>query len=206
MSFDTLHQGWRAAGWTRSPTSRITNGSDRRHRTLESTAEAGEVNRCVSGNLVSPPFVDPHFHMDATLSYGLPRINASGTLLEGIALWGELKPLLTHEAVIERALRLLRLGRLNGAARHPHPCRCLRRPAAGSRGAARGAKRSRTISTCSLSPFRRTGFTAHRTRARTPSAPSTGRRCGRRHPAFRAHHGRWPGVGDGSARSPPSAG
>ncbi|MEI5679888.1 MULTISPECIES: amidohydrolase family protein [unclassified Mesorhizobium] len=56
------------------------------------------------GNLISPPFVDPHFHMDATLSYGLPRINASGTLLEGIALWGELKPLLTHEAVKQRAL------------------------------------------------------------------------------------------------------
>ena len=42
--------------------------------------------------------------MDATLSYGLPRVNASGTLLEGIALWGELKPLLTAEALIERAL------------------------------------------------------------------------------------------------------
>jgi len=55
--------------------------------------------------LVSPPFVDPHFHMDATLSLGLPRMNESGTLLEGIALWGELKPLLTHEAVVERALR-----------------------------------------------------------------------------------------------------
>jgi len=54
--------------------------------------------------LVAPPFVDPHFHMDATLSYGLPRVNASGTLLEGIALWGELKPLLTHEAVKSRAL------------------------------------------------------------------------------------------------------
>lgn len=57
-----------------------------------------------TGNLVAPPFVDPHFHMDATLSYGIPRINASGTLLEGIALWGELKPLLTHEAVKQRAL------------------------------------------------------------------------------------------------------
>ena len=43
--------------------------------------------------------------MDATLSLGLPRLNQSGTLLEGIALWGELKPLLTHEAVAERALR-----------------------------------------------------------------------------------------------------
>ncbi len=56
------------------------------------------------GQLLSPPFVDAHFHMDATLSYGLPRVNQSGTLLEGIALWGELKPLLTQEALIERAL------------------------------------------------------------------------------------------------------
>ncbi|SFH03719.1 amidohydrolase family protein [Ensifer sp. OV372] len=66
-------------------------------------AEAGRVVDA-SGDLVSQPFVDPHFHMDATLSYGLPRINASGTLLEGIALWGELKLLLTHEAVKQRAL------------------------------------------------------------------------------------------------------
>lgn len=57
-----------------------------------------------AGSLVSPPFVDAHFHMDATLSYGLPRVNASGTLLEGIALWGELKPQLTQEALVERAL------------------------------------------------------------------------------------------------------
>ena len=58
-----------------------------------------------AGRLVSPPFVDCHFHMDATLSLGIPRMNQSGTLLEGIALWGELKPLLTVEAVMERALR-----------------------------------------------------------------------------------------------------
>lgn len=57
------------------------------------------------GYLVSPPFIDAHFHMDATLSLGIPRLNMSGTLLEGIALWGELKPILTHEAVIDRALR-----------------------------------------------------------------------------------------------------
>src|SRR5471030_2925789 len=57
------------------------------------------------GDLVSPPFVDAHFHMDATLSYGLPRVNQSGTLLEGIALWGELKPQLAQEALIERALQ-----------------------------------------------------------------------------------------------------
>jgi len=56
------------------------------------------------GDLVTPPFVDAHFHMDATLSYGLPRVNQSGTLLEGIAVWGELKPQLTQDALIERAL------------------------------------------------------------------------------------------------------
>jgi cytosine/creatinine deaminase len=56
------------------------------------------------GQLLSSPFVDAHFHMDATLSYGLPRVNQSGTLLEGIALWSELKPLLTQEALIERAM------------------------------------------------------------------------------------------------------
>ena len=66
-------------------------------------AAAGEVID-VAGQLVTPPFVDAHFHMDATLSYGLPRVNQSGTLLEGIALWGELKPLLTQEALVARAL------------------------------------------------------------------------------------------------------
>ena len=56
-------------------------------------------------HFVTPPFVDSHFHMDATLSYGLPRVNKSGTLLEGIKLWGELKPNLTADAIKERALK-----------------------------------------------------------------------------------------------------
>lgn len=67
------------------------------------SAEAGEVFDA-TGCLVSPPFCDPHFHMDATLSYGSPRINASGTLLEGISLWGELKPIQTEEEIERRAL------------------------------------------------------------------------------------------------------
>jgi cytosine deaminase len=58
-----------------------------------------------TGDLVSPPFVDPHFHMDAVLSYGLPRVNASGTLLEGIGLWGELREIATVDEMVERALR-----------------------------------------------------------------------------------------------------
>src|SRR3954467_9005225 len=70
-----------------------------------SLAATGAREIDAGGDLVTPPFVDAHFHMDATLSYGLPRVNESGTLLEGIALWGELKPQLTQEALIGRALR-----------------------------------------------------------------------------------------------------
>jgi len=70
---------------------------------LPDNVQAGEVIDA-TGDLVSPPFVDPHFHMDATLSYGLPRINASGTLLEGIALWGELKEVVTVDEMVERGL------------------------------------------------------------------------------------------------------
>ena len=76
---------------------RIVNVSQRIDAAAARTVDA-------QGMLLSPPFVDAHFHMDSTLTYGMPRVNASGTLLEGIALWGELKPLLTQEAIVERAL------------------------------------------------------------------------------------------------------
>jgi cytosine deaminase len=58
------------------------------------------------GRLATPPFVDSHFHLDSTLTYGQPRVNASGTLLEGIELWGELKPHLTAENIKTRAMTL----------------------------------------------------------------------------------------------------
>ena len=67
-------------------------------------AEAGRVIDA-TGDLVAPPLVDPHFHMDATLSYGLPRVNASGTLLEGISLWGELREIATVDEMVDRAVR-----------------------------------------------------------------------------------------------------
>jgi cytosine deaminase len=66
-------------------------------------AEAAEVIDA-TGKLVSQPLIDCHFHMDATLSYGTPRVNASGTLLEGIALWGELKKLQSREDIVARAM------------------------------------------------------------------------------------------------------
>jgi cytosine deaminase len=56
--------------------------------------------------LVCPPFIDSHVHLDSTLSLGLPRMNLSGTLLEGISLWGELKPSLTRDIIYARARKL----------------------------------------------------------------------------------------------------
>jgi len=66
------------------------------------------------GYLLTAPFVDSHFHMDATLTYGRPRVNQSGTLLEGIALWSEVKPLLDAEDIKSRAHQLCRWAAAKG--------------------------------------------------------------------------------------------
>ena len=68
------------------------------------SAEAKETINA-KGWLLAPPFIDPHFHMDATLSLGTPRLNKSGTLLEGISLWGELKSIQSVDDIIVRSLK-----------------------------------------------------------------------------------------------------
>jgi len=58
-----------------------------------------------TGRLVTPPFVDAHFHLDATLTLGPGgKVNESGTLAEGIRLWSELVPHITADALRARAL------------------------------------------------------------------------------------------------------
>ncbi|MEM0967662.1 MAG: cytosine deaminase [Verrucomicrobiota bacterium] len=57
------------------------------------------------GGLVTPPFVDPHFHLDSVYSLEETGQNRSGTLLEGIALWKAYKESLTPEQIINRARR-----------------------------------------------------------------------------------------------------
>ena len=66
------------------------------------------------GNLVSPPFVEPHIHLDSVLAAGQPRYNESGTLFEGIQIWGERKGSLTYEDVQARALEALKLMATHG--------------------------------------------------------------------------------------------
>jgi len=70
-----------------------------------------------AGNLVSPPFVDPHLHLDAVLSVGDPRYNESGTLLEGIQIWGERKKDLTLEIIKKNALEAVKWEVANGTLR-----------------------------------------------------------------------------------------
>jgi cytosine deaminase len=77
------------------------------------TAEAGKVIDA-DGYLVTTSFVDSHFHMDAALSLGQPRLNDSGTLLEGIALWNELKPDLTLQSLLDRARQCCRMAIARG--------------------------------------------------------------------------------------------
>lgn len=60
------------------------------------------------GRLASPPLVDCHLHLDSSLTAGKPRYNESGTLLEGIEVWGELKGSLTEEDVFSRASEIVR--------------------------------------------------------------------------------------------------
>lgn len=67
------------------------------------------------GNLVTPPFCDPHMHLDATLSVGKPRYNMSGTLIEGIRVWGERKKTLEKETVVRNAIDVIKWEVANGS-------------------------------------------------------------------------------------------
>ncbi len=60
-----------------------------------------------AGNLVTAPFVEPHIHLDATLTAGEPAWNMSGTLFEGIERWAERKALVTHEDIKTRAKKTI---------------------------------------------------------------------------------------------------
>ena len=127
----------------------------------------------------------------STLSLGLPRMNRSGTLLEGIALWGELKPHLTVDAIYQRAKQL-----------------CLWSMARGTLGIRSHVDicDDRLLAVEALIKLRDemkpyldiqlVAFPAGRLyplqqiSAESRTRPRHGRRCRRRHPAFRAHHGR----------------
>ena len=62
----------------------------------------------LEGKLISPPFVESHIHLDSVLTAGEPRWNQSGTLFEGIQIWGDRKQKISLEEVKNRALTMLK--------------------------------------------------------------------------------------------------
>ena len=69
----------------------------------------------VAGKLVSAPFCDAHLHLDAVLSVGKPRYNMSGTLIEGINIWGERMQGLTKETIKKNARDVIKWEVANGS-------------------------------------------------------------------------------------------
>jgi len=61
------------------------------------------------GKLILPPFVDPHVHLDSTMTAGDPEWNQSGTLFDGIRIWSERKKTLSIEDVKTRSRQALEL-------------------------------------------------------------------------------------------------
>ena len=81
---------------------------DRIARVAPSVPERAEVEIDAAGCLVTPGLVEPHLHLDAVLTEGQPRHNRSGSLFEGIEIWGERVPSLTAEDITRRASTALR--------------------------------------------------------------------------------------------------
>lgn len=78
-----------------------------RHRS-DAPERIADVEIDAAGGLVRSPFVEPHIHLDATLTAGEPCWNVSGTLWEGIAVWSQRKQEVTAEDVLARAEQVLR--------------------------------------------------------------------------------------------------
>jgi cytosine deaminase len=68
----------------------------------------GQTELDVRGQIVSPPFVESHIHLDSAQTVGNPRWNQSGTLFEGIEIWRDRKQSLTLEDVKQRAIATLK--------------------------------------------------------------------------------------------------
>ena len=78
------------------------------------TPITGEQVIDATGKLMIPPFVDPHVHLDSTMTAGQPEWNESGTLFDGIRIWGERKQTLSHEDVKQRAIAALKIQATHG--------------------------------------------------------------------------------------------
>jgi cytosine/creatinine deaminase len=68
----------------------------------------------IDRQLVSPPFVESHIHLDSAMTVGQPRWNESGTLFEGIEIWRDRKQSLSLDDVKTRAVETLKQQAIQG--------------------------------------------------------------------------------------------
>ena len=85
--------------------------TDGRFEAIEHHIEAEATEVSLDGQLVIPPYVEPHIHLDAVYAGGR---NGTGTLFEGISRWADVKASYTPESIRERAKKAIRQEMLFG--------------------------------------------------------------------------------------------
>jgi cytosine/creatinine deaminase len=78
----------------------------------EDPLPAGQFAIEADGAMLSPAFVDPHFHLENALL--CDTVNQSGTLREAINLYAGIKQNMSRTDIVERATQALRLAIANG--------------------------------------------------------------------------------------------
>mgnify|MGYP005992892891 FL=1 len=102
----------RLSGYEHLQTITINDGVITQISSTSGTSENEVID--AQGNLVLPPFCEPHIHLDTTQTAGEPNWNLSGTLFEGIERWAERKSMLSVEDVKQRAKQTLKWQIANG--------------------------------------------------------------------------------------------
>lgn len=83
---------------------------------FKTSGKGGEIEEVIDleGNLVVPPYVDPHLHLDYVFTADMGQRNGSGTLFEGIQRWSESKGNMTVEAMKQRIYKGIQKEMLQG--------------------------------------------------------------------------------------------
>lgn len=74
----------------------------------------GEVEIDASNNLVVPPFIEPHIHLDKVNIVDVVRPNISGTLKEAIEIIWDKKANYTKEDIVKRSEEVIKMAVSNG--------------------------------------------------------------------------------------------
>ncbi|MED5099890.1 amidohydrolase family protein [Niallia sp. FSL K6-0212] len=82
---------------------------DGKIHSISSSNLMGNEEMDLEGNVLLPPFVEMHTHLDTVLTAGEPWFNQSGTLGEAIDIWSVRKQSLTKEDVKNRAFKALKM-------------------------------------------------------------------------------------------------